>query len=612
MNNPNQKSSTVRLVRRLLDTVRTAGSVRNDQHLVTAWALLGRLAAQGRLPRGGRMQDYLTPQNWLELSDLGLSENFCQDMARQASDAALTARLFSVVTEHLETNPQDWSCPDLLWHMRGTVGHQLGMINALNPDLADHLVKSLFGGIYAKVLLPFEQTGQLLSRLLQRGANVICASENDSDIDFCLMLRLFEEEPLLERIHFLRTSDGRQRVADLRPTHCLCVPPMNVKVPDAAAWRRWESLTTQRELRVKSREMDRSDAWSVATFWPSVTDRAVFLVAPNLIYSQGQEARLREALLFPVNKVSGVINLAPGMSAMTNLAQVALVLNDPAGESIRMIDLTGSVDGRRMDAEPVSKQLELMEAIWESSEDLGTVACDVSLEDVASNDHNLYPPRYTRRYTNLSGPRVRLADLVELIIRPPAAGKSEGDPVWELGISQLDCWAPITGGFARQTNLASRKPHDFLVQTGDVVVSVKGSLGKCGLVGEVDDRPESDVGLTEVANPFLRSKLASNATVVSSSCIALRPKASEVLPAYLLLYMRSKEFARQLEALQVGAAVNHINPNELIKNVMVPILPLQRQRELVDTEYAELVRLEGRVAVLTAGLAQRRSELFAG
>jgi restriction endonuclease S subunit len=101
----------------------------------------------------------------------------------------------------------------------------------------------------------------------------------------------------------------------------------------------------------------------------------------------------------------------------------------------------------------------------------------------------------------------------------------------------------------------------------------------------------------------------SPAAVAAASCVALRVNRQLVLPEYLLLYLRSDDFKRQLEALRVGATIAHITPAALLSGVQVLLLPLEQQQRVCE-QYREFCELEEQVESLQERMQGMRDALF--
>jgi len=285
-------------------------------------------------------------------------------------------------------------------------------------------------------------------------------------------------------------------------------------------------------------------------------------------------------------------------------------------EQVRVVDVSGidgpggikSRLGKDIDREAAAQLLRAGGATPQLAEDVG-------LREIEDSDYSLMPQRYLRRVEDLSGNRRPLGELLIATVRSPVPTKDlNAWPVWEIGIPRLDQWRPITSGYDRSMSITPRKADEALLREGDLVLSIKGTVGKVGIVGAVPST-YSDAVVQATAAALLNGQRIeegtpnSPAAVTAASCVALRVDRQQVLPEYLLLYLRSDDFKRQLEALRVGATIAHITPAALLSGVQVLVLPLEQQQQLCE-RYRELCEMEEQVEDMQQRMKQMRDSLF--
>ena len=183
-------------------------------------------------------------------------------------------------------------------------------------------------------------------------------------------------------------------------------------------------------------------------------------------------------------------------------------------------------------------------------------------------------------------------------------------PAWEVGIPRLDRLTPIAAPLAKgkykskSTSIDPRKAEGSVLRSGDVLLSIKGTIGKAGLLGDV---PEAAPNLRFGSPLDVDEDDGRNWPVVAAqSCIALRLTSNRMSPQLLLLYLWSEDFLRQIDGLRKGATVARVTPSVLLKEIQVPIVPLAEQTALIQT-YDELCRLEEIIAA-----AEPRTKALAG
>jgi hypothetical protein len=610
-------------LQRLIDLARLQGKSSDALPFALAWLVVGKLSAQGRIS----VVTHVTQRGADEQVMNRIQRLDAPPVLREALSRALADRGFGIqheatylVTQFLD-GPQkaQWGLHDAAWAPTGRARFSMDGVFAYDPTLCDFAVESLHVQPGELVWVPFDPSGQFTVRLVRAGARVWRAGPGYGAPDLtALLLALEDDAEVFERVTFSNTMpdvEGNGAVVK-----CLVAPPMGMKVPLTVEWRQWEQVSRSGwRLWVKPEETDRSDAWAVAAMWPAVEKRGVFLTSPSLLFGHGQEHRLRKALMLDQrgNMVAASVSLPTGVLNMTSVAPSMLILDaDHRAGSVRVVDLSGSDSpggiknrlGRDLDSTAAAKLL---------SPDGVTpqLAADIELREIEGYDFSLMPQRYLRRVEDLTGNRRPLGELLTATVRSPVPTKDQNAwPVWEIGIPRLDHWRPISSGYDRSMSITPRKADDALLREGDLVLSIKGTVGKVGIVGAIPGSYDEAVVHARTAvllhdRHFEDGAPKSPAAVAAASCVALRVNRQLVLPEYLLLYLRSDDFKRQLEALRVGATIAHITPAALLSGVQVLLLPLEQQQRVCE-QYREFCELEEQVESLQERMQGMRDALF--
>lgn len=217
-------------------------------------------------------------------------------------------------------------------------------------------------------------------------------------------------------------------------------------------------------------------------------------------------------------------------------------------------------------------------------------SADISYDQIADQDFNLVPSRYLRQTEADSGvERIPLGQLVEAIRSPVPSKDEDANIASEVGIPELDRWQTIVGPFEKQTSVQTRKVAQSALREGDILLSIKGTVGKTGLVGRLQTSPDQ-------------------CAVSSQSCVILRVVSNQITPLQLFLYFRSNDFKRQAEAFKVGVSVAHVTPSTLLQDVKVPVKALDGISH-AQALYDELCELEAQIDSAHQRLREIQAEL---
>lgn len=541
-----------------------------------AWMAAGRMVIVGPTGVAASLHELAELDTWKALVGAGYppdgmdravalrSSASSQDLRRRAAAANILVEL------HRELGELRWDVLPCFVEAGARRGEALGTVV---PELAALMFDLLGEADGGELWIPFDVSGQLTVEALRRGWRVLAASPLlpwSLPAQLLLTVEAGFPSPPNVRYDVERDSDGRPVS---RADYALVMPPFGMQVKDSRL-AMWDASGNR-----AFEHFARSEAWAIHEFMNRTNKRAVFVTPQGVLFAKGQEQRLREYLLHrgaERNEVESIISLPPGVFVGIGIAAAVLVANPGGGtDHVYMADL-GS--GRRS----------LQEAgdILAAGRDiaLGKVAADkarfVSRDEIEVNEYSLAPSRYLRRVADLGANAVALGEICTAL-RPPATSKDPSPyEMAEVGQQDLNQWSAINRDLEKTTYLKAPPKAGTLVQPGDIVFSIKGTVGKAALMG---------------------SAAQARPTVVSQSCLALRPLTDRVMPQYLLMYLRSPHGQAQLEGLQVGAGVQHISPSTLL-TMQVPVPPLEEQRAACP-DYDRLCELEDQVARLQGEIA---------
>lgn len=429
------------------------------------------------------------------------------------------------------------------------------------------LMLDMLGEPEQDLWIPFDRWGMLSILAMRRGWRVNAApmlGEMESTLPLLIAIEFGTPQHSRLDSNIERDRDGRPLT---QASYVLACPPFGLKMHESRL-AQWDSSPNDWE------RLARSETWAVRELVNRCKKKAVFLLPAGILFKLGQEQRMREYLLHRGNKnneLHSVTGLPSGAYLATGLPTALMVLSPGKNnETSLMVDLGQSRRALTDIDELIRKKRPLVLGLEEDPEQ----ACRVTREEILCNEVSFAPSRYLRKSFEIDPNAVPLKNLCEVIKSPVIVRDDSGEEFLELGIPELGGWNATGQSLEKKAKIKARQQPPTL-QPGDVVLSVKGSIGKTGLVGSV--KP--------------------HAVVLSQSCIAVRIAPSQrgkVSPEYLLMYLRSAAGQAQLEALQAGATVAHVSPQSLLSSFLLPV-PSITEREAVEADYQRLCLLEQQI-----------------
>lgn len=564
------ESPTSRAFWKLTELARLEG-LGDAKLFALTWLAAGRMVTAERVPTVATIDQLADLETWKALFEAGLPYEALDHISMHraavtAHEVGLRAAAAGIVADlYRELGRSLW---DVLPSMVENTGRRdFDGVGTLVPELVSLLLDLVGEPDDSELWIPFDSSGQLTIEALRRGWNVLAASPMSVwPVILQLLMTIEVGHPLNPRVRRDVDRDANGRPVG-RANFALVMPPFGVQVKDSrmATW----DANGDRGFE----QYARSETWAIHEFVNRINKRGVFVAPQGVLFAKGQEQRLREYLLHrggECNEVETVIALPPGVFSSVAMAGAVLVLSPGIGtDAVRMVDL-GS--GRRS-LQDAGELVKAGREIALGHESTGKARL-VSPDEIAENEYSFAPSRYLRRVAELGTTAMKLGDIC-MALRPPTTVKEPGSyGVAEVGMQDLNDWRPINQSIEKTVFLKGNPRDSVLLQPGDIVLSIKGTVGKSALMGEAaQERP----------------------TVVSQSCLALRPSRELVIPQYLLMYLRSPHGQAQLEGLQVGAGVQHISPSTLLGSLQVPVPPLETQG-VACADFERLCQLEDQVA----------------
>ena len=417
------------------------------------------------------------------------------------------------------------------------------------------LVVGLAGDIEGKtVYLPWESNGQLTGRILKQGARGMIETIRHSKLPQLVSSILSDgknievaHNDLLRNPHYLENGKLKQF------EETLALLPFGVNI---------QSDVFEHDLYNRFKEKTRSlTVLTVRHILAQTKGRAIITSINSLLFSTGPERNLREDLLIN-QQLEAVIAMPAGLLEVTAIPFTILIVNtEKKCETVRFVN--ADTPEFKMEISRTKAKLNNVEKLIETiltSEDSDFVK-NVSTQDILKNDAQLQVSRYALGAKEQHVARMlasmeckSLEDIAELV-KPSVNVTSEtGIEISEVGAADLPDYGYIST--ARKTIMIdpkSGKNQSQFLQPNDIVLIIKGNLGKVGIVGH--DAPAAGNG----------------GWIAGQSAAVIRVnRNSGIDPRALFVLLRSELGKELVKTLASGAAIPFVQLREL-KQLSIPI-----------------------------------------
>lgn len=470
----------------------------------------------------------------------------------------------------------------------------------LPPELAELLFDLAVPQQGETVYCPWEFGGQLIARALERSGSAY--AETLLPYPLPALVSLFLEGHLTLRVTDPIRDPSAVKGGQLERFPCsVAFPPMGVRMDaDISTRDLFERFPTPKAS---------STVLMIQHIVAQTNGRAVIVVPNSLLFGPGADREARAHLLSK-RQVEAVIALPSGLLSSSMVRIAVLVLNTNGGcETVRFLD----ADQPRF-KQPLSKArnrlingLDVIRFCFglgdaEVDESEGV---EISVDEVMQNDATLQVNRYVlsaerRRLQGMlvNTPKVALGDLVATVRPMPTINSDglDGVEAFEVGAADLPPFGYIQQPSKRvrveprRQTTSAVSPEEQFLKPNDIVLIIKGSTGKMGVVPS-DAPPPGEGGW-----------------IAGQSATVLRVRGSSVDPRAIAVLLRSSLGQEMLSGITSGAAIKLIQLRELNK-LELPLLDLETAAKAADILEQESA-LQGTINRLMSEQAQLSEELW--
>ena len=456
--------------------------------------------------------------------------------------------------------------------------------------VADFLVGAAMVKRYDSVYAPWDSSfAQIASRVIKKSDDVYYESQFNSSIPALISLMSTNSFEVGNADPILRPTamkDGRLRKFDIT----IGFPPIGVKYS-----------YDQIKLDLFNRFNDKNINGTVLAIKHALAqtrDRIVLAIPNSFLFSYGSDRDYRKYLI-ENELIEAVIAFPGGLLDTISIAFSVLIIDPKGGNNrIKFINANDpmfyiSKSKARYELNNIEGLLDLLNKDYLDSKQ----SVNVHVSTVTRNDFHLQVDRYVisddRKNLNKqfrSQERVELGDLVRTV-RPIPFGLSEDQSrddsdtgIFEIGSTSLPEFGFIKpeGRNLKFNEDVIKRYHDCFLRPLDIILIIKGNVGRVGLVPE-NVPPPGQIGW-----------------VAGQSAIVLRTN-GEMDPYALFVQLRSSLGQDYLSSIVSGASIQLIQLRELLKlqiirpskNQLIDSKEIMQKEEKLEDEI-RLIKVEQR------------------
>jgi len=573
----NHESPITKAYLRLFELSQDRSFSNSGHEFVLTWLSAAKMIAGQQVPGLRSVKQLVELPAWKKLLEAGFPEEAYSPYADEqptweGQSIGMRIDATTVLGEMLnEVGRHPWS---ILPTLNDPAVRRSGIGFAVPAELAAVLFDALDAPPGSEVFIPHDSNAQLTLEALSRGLRVCRTKLGPFSESLQPRLTLFVETGFFHHHPSVRNATDLASSSSESKHHYAVV-----KTPVGRLTKSMEEFFNPGNLNFKRYAQIECDA--IYEVLERVSKRAIFLTTQSFLFLNGEEQHVRETLLNwkdDKNVVEAIVELPVGVRGPAAGAMLTVTPSDH-NDSVYMASLGSGRRSQLAVDDIISRGRELLLSRGKTE-----ISRYVPRDEIIANDCSFAPARFFARAGDLGLDMVKLGEVCE-IVRPPSVSREPTQfPVAELGLSLLTSWQPIDDGIEKTIYLKSPAKDSILVRPGDLVISIKGTVGRVAIVGKA---------------------ATSRPTVVSQSCVALRLNEtgkSGLAPETLLLYLRSPHGQSQLAGLRVGAGVHHISPGTLLSAMSIPLL-VESEAPATIHEFKALCNLEAKIVEAQVSMA---------
>lgn len=459
-----------------------------------------------------------------------------------------------------------------LWWLQESLGKFSGLSKLPQELIKLMSVLGLKNEQVSSVYMPFAASVQLADEATAHAGEVFSESNNAEGV-YCASVLISgidcKKSDPIESPKYIKENGGLRQFSRV-----LMVPPFGLKIRDAVPdlYHRFQNPAVN------------GDVFTLLHGIAQCSERLITIMPMGFLFRGAADKYCRE-MLIERGILDAVIQLPAGLLSNTGIPTCLLVVDkkrDP--KSPVLFYNADNEDLVRPERRGPRKNLHgwqtiAKDVISQQSSKYGVLA---DANRIKQNDYDFSVSRYvlseaSKAIQNLEDTKP-LSQIVELIRAQLLKDEPElqGDEYLEVGIRDI-----TPGGFisepAKQIQLSGKSKERAalqLLQPGDILLTIKGNVGKVAIVGD-------NCGANWVAGQIFQ-------------VLRLNAERHITKPEYLYRYLSSTLIQNYLQDHASGSGVSVLKTSD-IKGLPVPLMPLEDQQKVINT-HQEIIDAHSRIA----------------
>ena len=324
-------------------------------------------------------------------------------------------------------------------------------------------------------------------------------------------------------------------------------------------------------------------------------NKAVVLMAVGFTYRSGSEEEFRKYLI-EKNYVEAIIQLPPNLHSATSIETTFFVINkNKADDKVHFVNLKDESFIKRDGRQLVFKSLDEIIDIYVNKKEIENISSLISNDEITQNNYSFAIDRYViaqdAKEMQKALERFELIELENIAdIRRSQLFKDENEGLEVFEISPSDfskAGFTLECGKIKQIGSQEKRLDTYELQSYDVLLSTKGTIGKVAIIGEIT-----------------KPMIASQAIQV----IRIKDKNKEEKAVSLYMFLKSDLGQTILSSLVAGVAMPQISTVE-IKKLNVPKLNKDEEKKLFLNFNSEL-EMYNKITNLEQNIKQLHNEFL--